>query len=276
MKRLLQIEWLKLRHYRPFWILVGLYGLLSVLIISSVRPFLAFLSAKGANYEGIDLTIIPFYDFPDVWQNITYIATFLKVFLAFIIIISVNNEITNKTLRQGIIDGMSKKDWLQSKLLLIGSLSLGATVLLFLTGLITGLLYSHPHGYSEIFVNTEFLLTYALEVFTYATFALLITLIVRRTGLVMVGLLMYTFAFEPFIYVLLTFPPNEFDFPEWTKSLPPFFPVRALNNLIHVPFQKYALQEYQDYVSIKETLIVIGWLIFNVGCSYWILRRRDL
>jgi len=276
MKRLLQIEWLKLKHYRPFWILAGLYSVLIVLIVSSVRPFLAFLSSKGANYHGIDLTIIPFYDFPDIWQNITYIATFLKVFLAFIVIISVNNEISNKTLRQGIIDGMSKKDWLLAKLTLIGSLSLGATLLLFAAGLITGLIYSHPHGYSQMFYSTQFLWAYVLEVFTYLSFALLISLIIRRTGLVMVGLLMYTFAFEPFIYVLLAHPPDEFNFPEWTKSAHQFLPIRALNNLIYVPFQKYALQDYQDYVSLKETVIVIGWLIFNVGTSYWILRRRDL
>lgn len=276
MSRLLRIEWLKLRPYRPFWILVGLYSVLIVGIISSIRPLFVFLSSKGANYHGIDLTIIPFYDFPDVWQNIAWIATFFKIFLAFIVIISVNTEITNKTLRQGIIDGMSKKGWLQAKLLLIGSLSVGATVLLFLSGLIMGLIYSHPDGYPLILHDTEFLFAYTLEVFTYLSFALLVSLIVRRTGLVMVGLMMYTFAFEPFLFIFLTFPPDELNLPEWTKALPPFFPIRALNNLIRVPFQKYALQEYQDYVSLKETVIVVGWLIFNVGMSYWILRRRDL
>ncbi len=276
MKRLLQIEWLKLKHYRPFWILVGLYSVLIILVVSSIHPLFAFLSSKGANFQGIDLTIIPFYDFPDIWQNISFLSKFFKVFLAFIVIISVSTEISNKTLRQGIIDGMSKKDWLSAKLVLIGSLSLGGGLLLFCGGLITGFIHSHPDGYGLILYNVQFLLAYVLEVFTYLSFALLITLIVRRTGLVMVGLLMYTFAFEPFIWVFLAHPPDNFNFPAWTAIIGDHLPVMSLNSLIRVPYQKYALREYQDYVAIKDVVVVIAWLVFYIGTSYWILKRRDL
>jgi len=276
MKRLLQIEWLKLKHYRPFWVLTGLYALLVTLICSGVHFFLIFLKNQGADYRGIDPTIIPFYDFPDIWQNITYIATFFKIFLAFIIIITTYNEVINKTLRQNIIDGMGKKGWIQSKLLLIGGLSLAATLLLFLIGLITGLILSHPHGYPHILASTSFLLAYFLEVFTFLTFALFLILLIRRSGLVIVGLMMYTFAFEPFIGVLLMFPPSEFNFPAYTYDLAQLMPIRALNNLIHVPYQKYALQEIQDFVSLKEVFIVCCWLAFYIGMSYLILKKRDL
>ncbi len=276
MKRLFQIEWLKLKHYRPFWVLTGLYALLVTLICAGVHFFFIFLKNQGADFRGVDPTIIPFYDFPDIWQNITYIATFFKIFLAFIVIITTANEIINKTLRQNIIDGMGKKGWIQSKLLLIGGLSLAATLLLFFVGLISGLLLSHPHGYPHILASTSFLFAYFLEVFTFLTFALFLILLVRRSGLVIVGLMMYTFAFEPFLGVMLMFPPNEFNFPSYTYDLAQLMPIRALNNLIHVPYQKYAFREIQDFVSLKEVFIVCCWLSFYIGMSYLILKNRDL
>ena len=276
MKRLLQIEWLKLKHYRPFWILTGLYALLVVVVCLGVHFFFVFLKNQGADIEGFDPTMIPFYDFPDIWQNLTYIATFFKLFLAFIVIISISNEVTYRTLRQNVIDGMSKGGWLQSKLLLIFSLSLAATLLLFIMGLLTGFLFGHPHAYPDFLQSIIFLLAYFLEVFTFLTFALLIILIVRRPGFVIVGLMMYTLAFEPILALILMYPPNEFNLPEFTKELALYLPVRALNNLIHVPFPRYILREIQDYVTLKETAIVLGWLAFNIWASYLILKNRDL
>ena len=140
----------------------------------------------------------------------------------------------------------------------------------------TGLLLSHSHGYPHILASTSFLLAYFLEVFTYLNFALLLILLIRRSGLVIVGLMMYTFAFEPFLGVILMFPPSEFNFPAYTYDLAQLMPVRALNNLIHVPYQKYAFREIQDFVSLKEVFIVCCWLVFYVGMSYLILKKRDL
>ena len=159
--------------------------------------FLFCLSKReGADINGFDPTMFPFYDFPDIWQNITYIATWFKLFLAFIVVISIANEASHRTLRQNIIDGMSKKDWLASKLLLIVALAVAATLLLFVLGIITGLIYGHPESYTSIFDSTEFLLAYCLEVITYLTFAFLATLVIRRSGIVIVALMMYTLAFN--------------------------------------------------------------------------------
>jgi len=280
MKRLLQIEWLKLKHYRPFWVLTGLYTVMVSVIVIGVHYFFDYLKRQGADFNGFDPTMVPFYDFPDIWQNITYIATWFKLFLAFIVVISIANEATHRTMRQNIIDGMSKKDWLTSKLLLMIALAVSATFLLFILGIITGLIYGHPEGYPAIFVSTQFLLAYCLEVITYLTFAFLATLIIRRSGIVIVVLMMYTLAFEPLITLFLTNFPESLSkyaaMPEILSTAAAFFPIRAINNLIHVPYQRWALQEVQDYVSLKEVLIVLAWLAFNIRVCYWLLKKRDL
>lgn len=273
MNRLLKIEWLKLKHYRPFRILIGFYAILLILVGSSISFFLAWLKSKGADFRGFDPTMIPFYDFPDIWQNLTYIATYFKLLLAFIVIISIANEVDFRTLRQNIIDGMSKKEWLASKLLFLLSLAVGSVFLLFLIGLVNGMIHSHADGWRSMFHSLSFLLTYGFEVFTFLTFALLLTLIIRRAGLVIVGLTMYTLAFEPFVALALM---NIPEIAHWGPYIAPYFPIRAINNLIHIPFPRYILQEIQDYVSFKEVFVVLFWLFFNVGMSYWILKKRDL
>ncbi|MEJ2594307.1 MAG: hypothetical protein P8100_04105 [bacterium] len=94
MIRALKLEWLKVRNYRVFWILTAMYTFAVVIIASIGVFFLEWLKNLGAEFDGIDPTIIPIYDFPDIWQNTTYLASFAKVLLAFIVIISINNDIT--------------------------------------------------------------------------------------------------------------------------------------------------------------------------------------
>jgi hypothetical protein len=123
MIRLFEIEWLKLKNYKIFWILFGLYFLGLLVVCSGGMFLLEYIKRTGGDFKGIDPTILPLYDFPDVWQNTIYVATFFKLFLAFIVIISICNDINYRTLRQNIIDGLSKKEFLISKFTLIFSLS---------------------------------------------------------------------------------------------------------------------------------------------------------
>ncbi len=199
-------------------------------------------------------------------------AAFFKVILAFIVIISVSNEANFRTLRQNVIDGLSTREILGSKLLFILFLSLAASVLVLLIVLVTASAYSHVQGLDYMFQSMEFVFAYLFGVFTYLTFALLLTLLIPKTGLVIVALFMYTVVFEPLFALWLQHFPELSD---GTRMIASFLPVTSVYNLIDVPFPRYALMEIQDFVSIKQVLIVFGWLIFNVGMSYWVLNKKD-
>lgn len=272
MIRLWQIEWWKLRHYRPFTVLLVMYLFVLVLITCGGQLFLHFLKKQGADFNGIDPTIIPLFDFPDLWQNMTYLGSFCKVILGFIVVISVSNEDSYRTLRQNIIDGLSKKEFWISKLLLIVVLSLGATLLLFLLGIIMGMINANPEGIRHIFESMDFIWAYFLVMLTYLTFTFWITLLLPRSGLVIVGLFLYTMIFEPFLAVFLENFPDVSDF---VKASVAFLPVRSLYHLIPVPFPKFILREFQEYVTLGETIIVLGWLTINLFLSYFILRKKD-
>ncbi|MFK7810141.1 MAG: hypothetical protein AB8F74_20205 [Saprospiraceae bacterium] len=274
MIRLIQIEWYKLRHYRPFWFLTGMYALLATVLCSGLMFFMEFLKSKGADFRGFSPTMVPLYDFPDIWQNIIYVASNLKVLLAFIVVLSIYNEINNRIVRQNVIDGLSKKEWLISKLLFIGAISAGAAILLFVNGLILGFIYSHPDAYDSVFLNVEFILVYFLDVFTFLNFAMMLTLLIRRGGLVIVGLLMYAVIFEPLLSLILYTGPDEF--PEYFHVIPDFFPVQSLRNLVPLPFKRYFFMNTLDYVPFRSLAIVFGWLTINLSASYFLLKKRDI
>ncbi len=268
-----RLEWLKLRHYRVFWVLFSMY-LLALLVISTGGVFfLEWLKSKGADFDGIDPTIIPIYDFPDIWQNITWLSAFFKLFPAFIVIISVNNDLTYNTLRQNIIDGISKKDYLLSKLALVIFLAVSSTLFLFLVGLVTGFVYSHVHEVSFIVKDMEFLFAFGYQVIVFCMLAFLLSLFIRKSGFVIVALFLYTLMFEPILAAFLgNFPPIK----ESTAWIVDFLPIYSLFALIDIPFPRYFFQEIQDYLDLKSLAIVTGWLVIFLVATYRYLLNRDL
>lgn len=273
MIRLLSIEWLKLRRYRAFNILMILYYLVLIAVASCGMAILTYFKNKGIQFKGIDPTILPIYDFPDIWQNLTYIATILNVFPAFLIIISVTNEITYKTLRQNIIDGLNRMDFFLSKFGFIFLVSLVNTLVIFVNGLILGMLYSYDTSVNAIFSHAGFLLAFLLNNLVYFSFAFLLGLLIKRTGIVIVLLGIYTFFAEPIATLILG---NVPEFPQICRDIVPFFPIKALNNLIPNPFPKYAFMEVTDWVPFKSLLIVFMHLTLYLSFIWLLLRKRDL
>ena len=274
MIRVLKLEWLKIRNYRVFWILTIMYLLALVIIASGGMFLLEWLKSEGADFQGINPTIVPIYDFPDIWQNTAYLATFVKVFLAFIVIISVNNDVTYNTMRQNVIDGISKKEYIFSKLSFIVAMAAISTLFLFILGFINGSIYSHVWGASFIFDEMEFLAVFFYEVIIYCTLAFLLSLIIKKAGFVIVALFLFTFMFEPIITTIMI------NAPVFAEGMAPeiaqFFPIKSINNLISVPFGRYVFMEIEDNISIKALSIATGWFAFYLSSIFYILNKRDL
>lgn len=273
MIRLLNIEWLKLRRYKAFNIVMLLYYVIFIAVCSSGMAILEFLKNEGAEFKGISPTMLPIYDFPDIWQNMTYIATILTIFPAFLIIISVTNEIQFKTLRQNIIDGLNRMDFFLSKFNFIVALSLINTLVLFLNGLVLGLLYSYDKSLDAILGGTQFLFGFFLFNLTFFVFAFLLSLLIKRTGIVIVLLGIYFLFAEPIATLILA---NVPEFPQFCRDIVPYFPVKAMNNLIPNPFGRYIFMEITDYIPLKSIAIIIGQLAIYLTLIWLILKKRDI
>lgn len=277
MIRAFQLEWLKLKHYRVFWILFGLYLIAQLIITNGGVFFLEWLKSKGADFNGIDPTMLPIYDFPDIWQNTTWLASFVKVLISIIIIVSVNNELSYNTLRQNIIDGISKKEFLMSKFSLILFLSAACTLFLFITGLITGFVYSHVTDLKYILDQMDYLLAYFLQLVVFSLFAFSVAMVIKKAGFAIVLIFLYSLFFEPIITSIMEFAPFARDY---TEGIVKFFPIYSIEKLTgkayESPFAKYLFQEIKDNIYWYEWLIAIGWgMIFTLFIT-WILNKKDL
>ncbi len=266
MKRLLRIELIKIKSNASFWVLTTLHVGIVLLVILSGKVFLKTISLNGESISKlVDPASIPIYQFPDIWHNITYVAGYLKFILAIYVIISMTSEISYDTLRQNIMNGLSRADFIKSKLLLILLLSLASTLFILVAGFIIGLLSTPDIQLHYLIKYSGFIPAYFLLLTAYLIFALLIGLLIKRTGLAMGLMFLYTIIIEPIIVLRID--------AAWMKGL---FPIKAINNLIHMPFGKYALREVQDYVSLKETGIVLLYLVLFVYLINLLLKKRDL
>jgi hypothetical protein len=227
------------------------------------------MAGSGMEFEGISPDIIPFYNFPDVWQNLTYLASYLKFFLAFIVIISVTNEYSYRTIRQNIIDGMSPTDFLLAKQSMIFAFSIFNMLIIWLAGTLMGLFYGSGFRFSLYIMDMEFLLAHFLELVTFLNLAMLISVLMKKAGFAIIGLCFYAIFLEPALVGILNY---KFD-DHWLITL---FPIHAVNNLIEVPFQRYVFMEIQDFVKLSSALIALAWLVISIGLNYFLIAKRDV
>ena len=141
MVKLLKIELKKIMTYKVFWILMGLYFTFLILGILMAGFTINNWIDNLNQHSPIPFPHVRFYFFPDVWQNITFFASirFVLILPAIVVIILITNEFTNKTIRQNIVNGMSRQEFLLSKLQLIFLISLLITFILILSIFILGI-----------------------------------------------------------------------------------------------------------------------------------------
>jgi len=266
MSRLFKIEWIKIRSNATFWVLAALHIGIVLLVVLSGKLFIRSLSINGETFKNlVDQARIPIYEFPDIWHNITYVAGFLKFILAIYVIISITNEISFDTLRQNVMNGMSRNEFIASKLILVFLLAAGSALFLFISGFVVGYLSTPDPTIPDMIMYSGFIPAYLLQVTAYLIFALLIGLLIKRTGLAMGIMFLYTLIIEPVIALRIH-----------DDRIKDLLPLRSIGNLIHMPFGKYMLREVQDHVTFKETVIVLVYIAVFLYLILLLLRKRDL
>lgn len=265
---LLKVDLKKLLGYRTFWVVCGLYFFTLAFITASGLEFLKWLASLFDNFgSSLNINRIPLYHFPDVWQNLAYISGFFKIVLAIMVVISITNEFSYRTIRQNIIDGMSRWEFLQSKILTNLLLSFMSVSMVFIIAFVTGLIYSPEINWDYVFDDLEFFPAYFLEVFTYLSFALMLGILVQRSGLTIILLLLSR---------IIEAPLDAYIGNHYSWGIVEFFPLQSIGNLIAMPFARYAFQEIQDYVSWKAVAIVVTWMFLFNYFSYLKLKKADL
>ena len=264
---LLKIDLKKLTSYRTFWVVCGLYFLTLGFSTASGMEFLKWLTRLSEGFgQQLNINRIPLYHFPDVWLNLIWFSGLLKIVLSIMVVISVTNEFAYRTARQNVIDGLSRFEFLLSKILTNVLLSLMSVGMIFVIGLVTGLIYSPSVEISAIVTDLEFFLAYFLEIFFFLSYALMLSVLVQRSGLTIILLLLSQ--------MLEAIVKENID--EQVPWLIQFFPMQSIWDLIKIPYARYAFQEIQDYISFATVAIVVAWTFLFNYFSYLKLKRADI
>lgn len=276
MVRLLQIEFIKLWNNKASKILIISYFalLLSMALIAAIKFDIGKIQFHLAE-QGI-------FNFPYIWHLNTWIASGLKLFFAIVIVSMMSNEYSNKTIKQNLIDGLSKKEFLASKLLTVIVFSILSTLFVFIISLGLGLTYSDFNEISIIFSDLEYLLAYFIKLITFFSFCLLLGILIKRSAFAL-GFLILWQALEGIIYGLLKWKTTD----NIAETVNMFLPLNAMANLIKEPVTRFnAVQTVasqigeelkKDYgVHFYEIIITLTWMFIFIYLSYKILKKRDL
>ena len=274
MLRLLQLELQKLLLNRASKVLIFISFVLPffVIILSSLRiDFFGFFTLELGHYG--------LFNFPIVWHITTFFASQFKFFFAIVVVSMIGNEYSNKTIKQNLIDGLSKKEFILSKFYTIIFFSGIATFLIFIICLCIGLYYSSINEVSLIFRETEFLLAYFVKLVGFFSLCLFLGMLVKRSAFAL-AFLFVLYILEWIILGLITWQANY----EIAEKIQNFFPLKSMYKLIDQPFQRIAISKapngqefmYDFAVHWYEIAIVLGWTALFIFLSYRLLKKRDL
>lgn len=257
MLTLLRTEFRKILPYRTVWVILGIFAVLLFLIIRGSSSLVFNGQAMGPKL----------YRFPDLWQLVTYIASYFNLLLGILIIILVTDEYSFRTLRQQVIDGYFRSDIIASKLLVVVSIAIFSTLVLTGMGLFFGMAYAENVSAEQVYGNMMYLVYYFVQAMGYMALAMFFAFLIKKNGLAIIGYLVFMLILEP----ISRYPISD--------EVDKFFPVKVLKSLSPTPGQEILDSAFGQTVVLAPQHAVIPAVIYILlfaGLSYLLLKLRDL
>jgi ABC-type transport system involved in multi-copper enzyme maturation permease subunit len=265
MKKLIQIEWIKIKKLTSVKVILAIYMALIPLALLGMNEFFEKINKELHLFPNSETM----FSFPNIWNLITYTGSYFNLLLAVVVIILATNEFSNRTLRQHIIDGLTKRQVIASKFIVIFFLSAVATAYVFLVGTIFGLAQGKGLDW---YTNVHFVGLFFIQTLCYFGLAFLLSVLLTRPAVTIV--LFYGVLFVE--VVISMFLP---------KSVYAFMPMNNISKLTPLPYFREIFVEHQDPKHPREFYILDMWqvavlsLLF-MGLFYAIalfrLNRKDL
>lgn len=280
MLRLLKIEWNKIYYYKTTRIFTIIYfGMLVAfgVILSVIKPKIGGVS--------LNIAKLGMFNFPEIWQNIAYLVAIGKIFIAVILITNVTNEYSNGTLKQNLIDGLSKKEFIFSKLLTNLSFALLSTFFVFGITMALGLYFSENK--ENLMKGIEYLAAYFFKLNLFFSLCLFLSILLRKTAFAFLGLFVL-WMLEGLITTVEVIVKNVL-LGDGLENINPYdfyitnyLPLNASSKLIDFPqlkFEGFVLGgSVFEYTAVDWSFVWVS-LVYSflfLFLSYWLLKRRDL
>ena len=281
MFRLLTIEFHKLRYNRASKILSIIYfGLLtSIALIAGIK-------FEIGNFK-LHFAEMGIFNFPYIWHFNTYVAAILKFFLLLVVVSMMSSEYSYKTLKQNLIDGLSKKEFILSKFYTVIAFSLASTIFVFIVSLILGVLYSDYNEFAIIMSDLQYLFAFFIKLVGFFSMGLFFGILIKKSAFAVGAMVLWFFAESIFKGYLFWNFKNTENTSEKVDTLMQFLPFEGMSNLLKEPFTRLgavrsvANQIGETFtksydVEFSAIVIVTTWTFIFIYLSFKLLKNNDL
>lgn len=265
---LITLEWKKFSKNTVMILLAGLYTFL--------MPFAIFVMENYQAAPGLPAKET-FFTFPAIWEYQGYSGSWFSfLFLGFMGILMITTEVSNKTMRQNIISGMTRTEFFLGKLYMILLISLYATLVYFVSTVLIGSFYPEKFAIADMLNGHNWATArYFLLNLGYLSFGLFLGLLLRKNGLAIFSYMAYIIFLEP----LLRWGVHKEIYDDRSMN---FYPMNALEDLMPNPFFQVVdnfsnMTEFRLLLSYQEASIVaiLSILLFLI-LAYRLLLSRDI
>jgi hypothetical protein len=269
MVKLLRVEWMKVKNYSAF-IVISSFFALGVF----ASNYLAYSFKKNvidpADPTGILSSATPF-GFPKVWQTVSYYSGLMLLLPGLLILILVTNEFTYRTHRQNIIDGISRRQFTQVKLLMGFIIALASTALVFIAAVLFGLLVGTT---SFSFSGIQNIGYFFLKALTYNFMAILIGVLIRRTGFAIAVYFIYTVlengvSLLLYVWAIKIKKDHAIDM----GNMGNYLPMNAADGLLYSPFDSFT-NLANRILPADYSWLVLSLAIIYLALFYYFSHRR--
>lgn len=260
---MLKIEWLKLRRYKPFWVLMTLYPVCLFGLLFLVAASIDSMMAKTQKIQTVEnLTA---FRFPEVWTTVTWTASWFHFLPCVLILFTICGEFENRTHRQNLLDGWTRLQFFLSKVLVTLGVTLSSVFWVALLAVLLGATHGSYPGVS----GSQTLLYFLEQCLVYNFFALAVGFALRRGILSLAFFLVYSVTLEFIVFGTAS---------SVVKGIEFYAPLRVANQLLPFPLWNEAARRLNPGAPGMEVLhaFVVGYLLLFIGATWWRYRRSDL
>ncbi|MGM0529965.1 MAG: ABC transporter permease [Bacteroidota bacterium] len=269
MQKLIHVENIKTFSSNTFRVILTLHFLFYILVVLAVSRIEL---SMGEFYIG------RLYEFPNVWEFFSWVASWFNILLGVLVIVLICNEFRFYTFRRQIMNGLNEGHLLLGKIYMIIVIALYALLLVIVSSLVSGnIAGSEPLGLSQ-FAGMQVVLVYFLQALAYMSMAMLFAILFKNNGLAIVIFILYLFPGEVILRNLIF------------TNIQEYFPAKLISGLTPLPVMfrdqadslKTMGMEFGTTQAAETALITphevgiaIVYIVVFLSITYWVLKRKN-
>lgn len=272
MLKILKTEWLKIRSYPAFWLVMATTALsypgINYLFWMEYQEIIKKEAATG---KMVKMLLGNPFAFPDTFHTTAFFSSIFVIIPAVVVIMLITNEFTYKTNRQNIIDGWSRNAFIMGKFMDVVIITLLVSFLYTLIAYFVGVLASASMSMGSS-KEWRFIPLFVLQTFSQLSIAFLVGFTVRKAFIALGLFIFYYLILENISVALLQ--KAKLD------SVARFLPIEMSDRMIPLPpfLGRFNLEIHNARMAAIDQQVVYT-IIFTAliwGMIYLVNRKRDL